>query len=95
MQDKAKASEEANAERDLRRQGSVLSYIVSTYPHQIRMAELIQELTADSGETADRIWIEDAVMELRGAGLLFRCEAMVLPTRAAIRAYEVWVDTAA
>jgi hypothetical protein len=86
---------ETTAERDLRRQGRVLSFIVSTYPHQIRMAELIRELSADSGETADRLWVEDAVMELRGAGLLFRCEAMVLPTRAAIRAYEVFVETAA
>lgn len=94
MQDKANASV-TNAERDLRRQGSVLSYIVSTYPHQIRMAELIQELTGDSGKTEDRLWIEDAVLELRSAGLLFRCEALLLPTRAAIRAYEVWIDTAA
>jgi hypothetical protein len=86
---------ETNAERDLRRQGSVLSFVVGTYPHQIRMAELVRELSVDSGETADRLWVEDAVMELRGAGLLFRCEAMVLPTRAAIRAYEVFVETAA
>jgi len=94
MHDQPKGPE-TTAERDLRRQGSVLGYIVSTYPHQIRMAELVRELSADSGETADRLWVEDAVMELRGAGLLFRCEAMVLPTRAAIRAYEVFVETAA
>ena len=94
MHDQPKGPE-TNAERDLRRQGSVLSHVVGTFPHQIRMSELIRELSGDSGETADRLWVEDAVMELRGAGLLFRCEAMVLPTRAAIRAYEVWVETAA
>lgn len=93
MQDKAKGSE-TTAERQLRQQGAVLGFIVSTYPHQIRMSELIRELSGDSGETADRLWIEDAVLELRSAGLLFRCEARVLPTRAAIRAYEVLVEAA-
>lgn len=93
MQDKAKGSE-TTAEIQLRQQGSVLGYIVTTYPHQIRMSELIRELTGDSGKTEDRLWIEDAVLELRSAGLLFRCEAMVLPTRAAIRAYEVLVEAA-
>jgi hypothetical protein len=83
-----------NEEKELRRQGSVLSYIVTTYPGQVRLSELIRELTGDSGKTGERLEIEDAVVELRGAGLLFRCEAMVLPTRAAIRAYEVLVEVA-
>lgn len=93
MHDQPKGSM-TNEEKELRRQGSVLGYIVTTYPGQVRLSELIRELTGDSGKTGERLEIEDAVVELRGAGLLFRCEAMVLPTRAAIRAYEVLVEVA-
>jgi hypothetical protein len=85
---------ETNAERDLRRQGSVLTYVVETYPGGVRLSELVRELTGGSEELSERLSFEDAVHELRGAGLVFRCEAMVLPTRAAIRAYEVLVEAA-
>ena len=83
-----------NAEIDLQNQRIVLSYIIETYPGQVRLSELVRGLTRDSEKRNEGNEIEDAVRELRGAGLLFRCEAMVLPTRAAIRAYEVLVDAA-
>lgn len=83
-----------NAEIDLQNQRIVLSYIIETYPGQVRLSELVRGLTRDSEKRNEGNEIEDAVRELRGAGLLFRCEAMILPTRAAIRAYEVLVDAA-
>lgn len=73
-----------------RHEGVVLTHVVDSYPGQLRMAELIREITGDSGDDAERARVEDAVRELRGVGLLFRCEALILPTRAALRAYEVF-----
>ncbi|HET7416944.1 MAG TPA: hypothetical protein VFJ61_04890 [Solirubrobacterales bacterium] len=86
--------DQPNAEIDLANQRAVLSYIIETYPGQVRLSELVRALTRDSEKRTEANEIDDAVRELRGAGLLFRCEAMVLPTRAAIRAYEVLVDAA-
>lgn len=88
------SSRNENADIDLQNQRIVLSYIIETYPGQVRMSELIRGLTRDSGKRTETHEIEDATRELTGAGLLFRCEAMILPTRAAIRAYEVLVDAA-
>lgn len=79
---------------EIQNQRIVLSYIIETYPGQVRMSELVRGLTRDSEKRSESAELEDAVSELRGAGLLFRSEAMVLPTRAAIRAYEVLVDAA-
>lgn len=89
MHDQPKGPESA-LKRTRRYEGVVLTHVVGTYPSQLRMSELIRELTGDSGEDAERARVEDAVRDLRGVGLLFRCEALILPTRAAIRAYEVF-----
>lgn len=86
--------DQTNAEIDLANQRAVFSYIIETYPGQVRISELVRALTRDSEKRTEATEIDDAVRELRGAGLLFRCEALVLPTRAAIRAYEVLVDAA-
>lgn len=86
--------DQTNAEIDLANQRAVLSYIIETYPGQVRLSEVVRALTRDSEKHTEYNEIEEAVRELRGEGLLFRSEALVLPTRAAIRAYEVLVDAA-
>ena len=50
--------------------------------------QLIPELS-DPEDFSERDRIERAVRELVKAGLLFRSECGVLPTRAALRAYEL------
>lgn len=69
---------------DLRDQAAVLTHVLSHWPTQLRDCDLIRELAGDSGVFAERDRIERAVDDLVGAGLLFRCESVVLPTRAAI-----------
>lgn len=86
MQGKAKRG--ASERRD---QGLVLVHITHHYPTAFRISDLVRELT-DGSDFSERDRIERAVAELVQVGLLFRCEAAVLPTRAALRAYEVLED---
>ncbi len=80
-------------DKDRRFEGAVLTHIIESYPHQMRLSELVMEMTGDAAdEGKERIRVEDAVRELRGSGLLFRSDAVYLPTRAAIRAYAIFVE---
>ena len=75
----------SNAEQDRHDQGMVLAHLVEEYPGQLRLSDLVRELTEDSGDFAERDGIERAVGELVRVGLLFRSQGLVLPTRAALR----------
>lgn len=86
------ASARSNAAQDLHDQGVVLIHVLAIYPTQIRLLELIRELTDDSGDFSERDRIEGAMRELIGVGLLFRCEGLVLPTRAALRFHQILDD---
>lgn len=79
----------SNAAQDRRDQGAVLAHIIDAHPTSLRLSDLILELADDPAEFADRDRIERATQDLVRVGLLFRCEGVVLPTRAALHAYEV------
>jgi hypothetical protein len=91
MQEKPMAGgddlDRTNAAQDLHDQGIVLVHVVTEYPSHFRRSDLVQELT-DGTDFAEQDRIESAVGELVRVGLLFRCDGLVLPTRAALRAYE-------
>lgn len=86
MHDQPKAG--SNAAEDLQDENAVLVHVVMTHPSALRVSDLTREL-GDPEDFKERDRIERAVRELVKAGLLFRCEGAVLPTRAALRAYEV------
>lgn len=88
MQDQPKG---ATAAQDRHDQGIVLVHVVHHYPTNFRVSDLVRELT-DGSDFAKRDRIERAISDLIKVGLLFRCEALVLPTRAALRAYAVLED---
>jgi len=88
MHDQRKAAGSPAAE-DLRDENAVLVHVVVTHPGTLRLSDLIREL-CDPDDFGERDAIERAVRELVKAGLLFRCEGAVLPTRSALRAYEVF-----
>ncbi|HEX6602772.1 MAG TPA: hypothetical protein VF030_09035 [Solirubrobacterales bacterium] len=73
---------------DLRDEMAVLTHVLVTHPGVLRLPDLLRELghPEDFGER-DRT--ERAVASLIRTGLLFRCQDAVLPTRSALRAYEV------
>jgi hypothetical protein len=90
MQDQPKR-EGTNAAQDRHDQGIVLVHVVTQYPIHFRLSDLVRELT-DGSDFGERDGIERAVGDLIRVGLLFRCDGLVLPTRAALRAYEVLED---
>jgi predicted transcriptional regulator len=71
------------ASEDLRDQRVVLNYVLSLHPQALTLDELSRELTRNSHEFEQREWVERAVDELVGTGLVQRIDALVLPTRAA------------
>lgn len=83
--------EGSNIAQDRRDQGVVLAHIVTQYPTHFRLSDLVRELT-DGSDFGEQDGIERAVGDLARVGLLFRCDGLVLPTRAALRAYEVLED---
>lgn len=87
MSDQRKAAD--TAVEDLRDEKAVLVHVVETHPSTLRLSDLIREL-GDPEDFSERDRTERAVRDLVKAGLLFRCEGAVLPTRAALRAYEVF-----
>jgi hypothetical protein len=91
MHDQSKAA--PNAAEDLRDERAVLVHLVETFPQTLRLSDLIRDLS-DPEDFAERDRIERAVRELIQGGLLFRCSGAVLPTRTALRAYELFVGAA-
>jgi hypothetical protein len=73
---------------DLRDESAVLIHVLLTHPDTLRISDLSREL-GDPEDFSRRDRVERAVGGLVQVGLLFRCEQAVLPTRAALRAYEV------
>lgn len=89
MHDQPKAA--GPAAEDLRDERAILVHVLETHPATLRLSDLIREL-GDPEDFSERDRVERAVRDLIKAGLLFRCEGVVLPTRAALHAYEVLGD---
>jgi hypothetical protein len=79
------------AGEDLRDERAVLVHVIETFPETLRLSDLIREM-GGSEDFRKRDGVERAVRDLVMGGLLFRCEAAVLPTRTALRAYELLVE---
>lgn len=91
MRDQPKAA--PNAAEDLKDERAILVYVVETFPQTLLLSDLIREV-GDPDDFARRDGVERAVRELVMGGLLFRCEGTVLPTRTALRAYELLAGAA-
>jgi hypothetical protein len=91
MQSQPKAA--SPAAEDLRDERAILVHVVERYPESLRLSDLTREL-GDPQDFAERDRTERAVTELVRGGLLFKCEGAVLPTRTALRAYELLVEAA-
>jgi len=64
---------------------AVLQEVLAIHPNPVTLTELIDEIAGKGCDFAQRDAIERAVHSLAGCGLLHRSEALVLPSRAALR----------
>jgi predicted transcriptional regulator len=69
----------STAREDAAMESALLQYVLALHPAPITLEELAREL----GETRDDI--DRAVRDLVGTGLLNSSDALVLPSRAALR----------
>lgn len=81
---KSAAEPPSPAADDLRDQAIVLAQVLSNWPVHLAIDDLLREIAADPGVYAEHDRIERAVRDLAAAGLVRRCDALVLPTRAAL-----------
>lgn len=63
---------------------------VLLHPVQVTEAELVHEMSETPEDFGERDRIDRAVRDLVSVGLLHRHGPFVLPTRAALSAYELW-----
>lgn len=87
--ERGRGGSRSNATQDLHDQSAALIHVLAIHPSQARLPEIVRELTDDAGDFSRRDGIERAVLDLLGAGLLFRNGELVLPTRAALRFDEI------
>lgn len=73
---------------DRQTERAVIAHVIDIHPTTLRLSDLLREL-GDPQDFAKRDDIERAVRELVKGGLLFRCEGVVLPTRAALYVAEL------
>jgi hypothetical protein len=80
-----------NARDDDRRLASaLLLHLVMLHPMELTQAALVEEMKVEPSDP-DTWAAVDAVLErLTADGLVTRREGKVLPSRAALRAYELW-----
>jgi type IV secretory pathway protease TraF len=72
-------------EEDLVFEAAVLQEVLAIHPNPVTLAELVDEIAGKGCDFAQRDAVERAVHALAGCGLLHRTEALVLPSRAALR----------
>ena len=66
-------------------EAAVLQQVLAIHPNPVTLAELVDEIAGKECDFVQRDAIERAVHGLAGCGLLHLIEALVLPTRAALR----------
>ena len=91
MHDQPKAA--SNAAEDLKDERVILVHVAEAYPATLRLSDVIREL-GDPDDFTQRDGIERAIRELVKGGLLFKSDGAVLPTRTALRVYELLVEAA-
>ncbi|MGN6258900.1 MAG: hypothetical protein ACTHN3_14320 [Solirubrobacterales bacterium] len=92
MQDKPKGAGYASATtaaEDDRDQRAVLIHVLEEDSPPLTLTDLIRELAAGDEEFTEQDRIARAIRELIAVGLLHRSGDLVLPTRAAVRFYEL------
>jgi len=91
MQAKPKAA--LPAAEDMKEERAILVHVIETFPETLRLSDLIREM-GGTDDFRKRDSVERAVRELVKGGMFFRCETAVIPTRTALRSYELLIGAA-
>lgn len=75
--------------QDITIEAVVLRQLLALHPVQLTLAELVREVSDGAADFAATDPVERAVGQLSAAGLIHRSGEMVLPSRAALRFYEL------
>ncbi len=78
------------SEEDRACEAAVLHLVLALHPTPLTLADLVRDL--GGGDFSQRDGVERAVRDLVGSGLLHRSQALVLPSRAALRFEELSGD---
>jgi hypothetical protein len=70
-------------------EAAVLRQLLALYPVQLTLTELVREISDGAADFAATDPVERAVGRLSAAGLIHRSGDMVIPSRAALRSYEL------
>jgi hypothetical protein len=79
----SREAEISNAEEDCKWQGRVLAYVIEEDPHQLSEPEIIRELAGEQPEFDQADNARRAIEGLVRAGILRRCETLILLTKPA------------
>lgn len=77
------------SEGDIATESAVLQLVLDLHPTLVTVPELVREVAGEDAGFAERDAIERAVRDLSGAGLLHHKDDFAIPTRAALRFYEL------
>jgi hypothetical protein len=77
------------AGEDAKLEAAVMQQLLALHPAQLSFAELAREISGGSTDFAATDPVDRAVHRLGAAGLVNRNGDMVLPSRAALRLYEL------
>jgi hypothetical protein len=77
------------ARDDERTEAAVLVQLLALHPVQLVLEELVREIGGGQADFAARDSVGRAVDRLDAAGLLHRNGAAIVPSRAALRCYEL------
>jgi hypothetical protein len=69
---------------------ALLLHLVMLHPMALAQADLVEELNAEPGDPDAWAAVDALLEELSADGLIERRDGRVLPTRAALRSYELW-----
>ena len=71
-------------QKDLEDEARVLDCVLTQWPTHLQESDICRELGLDDAEYGERDSVARAVVQLYSAGLVLRCEKVVIPTRAAL-----------
>ncbi len=75
--------------QDMTIEAAVLRQLLALHPIQLTVGELVREIGGEAADFAQTDSVERAIDQLSAAGLLHVNGSIVLPSRAALRFYEL------